>query len=64
MKSIMFSVLFIALLLVSLGPEGSNCINAPGTEPNIGKRSEVKKNENFFTNMYFGTLMTAHRGFS
>ena len=43
MKSIMFSVLFIALLLVSVGPEGSNCINAPGTEPNIGKRSEVKK---------------------
>ena len=38
MKSVLLSVLFIALLLVSLGPDGSDCIDAPG------KRSEVNSN--------------------
>ena len=38
MKSVLLSVFFIALLLVSLGPDGSDCIDAPG------KRSEVNSN--------------------
>lgn len=38
MKSVLLSVLLLALLLVSLGPEGSDCIDAPG------KRSEVNGN--------------------
>ena len=37
MKSVLLSVLFLALLLVSLGPDGSDCFDA-------GKRSEVNSN--------------------
>ena len=38
MKSVLLSIVFIALLLVSLGPDGSDCIDTPG------KRSEVNSN--------------------
>ena len=37
MKSVLLSIVFIALLLVSLGPNGSDCMDA-------GKRSEVNSN--------------------
>ena len=37
MKSVLLSIVFIALLLVSLGPDGSDCMDA-------GKRSEVNSN--------------------
>ena len=37
MKSVLLSVVFIALLLVSLGPDGSDCMD-------VGKRSEVNSN--------------------
>ena len=39
MKSVLLSALFVALLLVSLGPDGSDCIDAGSN-----KRSEVNSN--------------------
>ena len=46
MKSVLLSALFIALLLVSLGPDGSDCIDAfkPGNTGEVNSNRQKAKN--------------------